>query len=286
MILRALLLLSILAVPSLVSAMTCAHEPTGSSVLTDWPFNSLTGSGWGDAGGSHAIVSDGTAPESPSNVYRQTFYTGMPAGISPANDYYQFPGTTREVFLCFWWQASAGYQQHGSNRTKIIFLSDTGGNPLFFYMGGAQNGPPGVYYIGMQHQNSDICNDHLSGFPGICGTWDIASGQTFTAGQWVQLELHARLSTTTTSKDGVLEYWVNGALGRRFTNWNSGQNPFSSVPIVPIWGGVGGTKTQTDYFSYDHMRISVQNCPAPCGSPTGDTTPPGQVTSVTVSQIN
>ncbi len=230
-----------------------SNEPANFKVASDWGFDALNGGGWHDQGGSVSVVPDSTAPVSPNSVLQQRFYKGMEAGISPGNNWTSF-NPTGEVYLGFFWKVNVGFQQHGSNRTKIIFLSDTGGNPLFFYMGGVQGES---YSIGMQHQNSDICNDHLSGYPGICGTWDIPSGEYFNTGEWVKIELYVKKSTTTTSKDGILKYWVNGRLARSISNWNSGQNLFASVPIVPIWGGVGGVKMHEDYFWYDHIRISV-----------------------------
>lgn len=243
------------------------NEPSGATVITDWQFNSLSGNGWVDNGGNHGIVSDSSAPLSPGNVYQQNFYVGMQAGISPAGDSFLFPSPSREVYLGFWWKASVGFQQHGSNRTKILFLSDTGGNPLFFYMGGAVGSSR--YSIGMQHQNSDICNGDIAGYPGICGTWDIGSGEMFNLGEWVKIELYVKQSTTTTSQDGILRYWVNGVLARSFTTWNSGQNPFNSVPIVPIWGGVGGIVSTPGTFSYDHIHVSIPNCSGSCGVTSG-----------------
>ena len=252
------------------------NEPASASQITDWGFSTLTGPGWGDEGGSVSIGSDSSAPLSPSTVLQHQFYVGMPAGISPGNTWYLFPQPSPAVYLGFWWKASVGFQQHGSNRTKIVFLSDTGGNPLFFYMGGAQGSS---YYIGMQHQNSDICNDHLSGYPGICGTWDIPSGATIYPGQWAKIELYVKKSTTRTSKDGILRYWVNGVLAREFTTMNFGQNLFSSVPIVPIWGGVGGTVTTPGTFSYDHMHVSI-----PSGGASSDQ-PPGPPAAPTIKNV-
>jgi len=39
--------------------------------------------------------------------------------------------------------------------------------------------------------------------------------------------------------------------------------PFPSQRLVeyklsPVWGGTGGVKSRTDYFRYDHIRITGQ----------------------------
>lgn len=247
-----------------------ANQPSGLSVISDWPFSSLAGNGWQDDRGNHLIASDGTAPQSPSNVYQQVFYTGMPAGISPAGDSFTFPAPASEAYVGFWWKPSAGFENHPV-LTKILFLSTTQTNPIFFYMSGS--GPS--VRIGMQYQNGTIDNSHISGFPGTIGTFDIGGGEFVTLGQWAKLELYVKRSTTTTSRDGIFRYWVNGVLAREFTNMNFEPYAFNYIPIAPIWGGTGGTKTRTDTFSYDHIRIASNNCPAPCsGGSGGGTAPP------------
>jgi len=240
------------------------NEPVGATVLTDWGWPSLTGSGWHDEGGGTSVASDGTAPLSPSSVLQQTFNTGMPAGISPGNNWYAFPQPAKEVYIGFWWKANAGFENHPV-LTKILFLSTTQSNPIFFYMAGA--GPS--VRIGMQYQNSTIDNGVVAGYPGVVGTIDIGGNQYVTLGSWVKLELYVKRSTTPTSKDGIFRYWVNGVLAREITTMNFETYDFASVPIVPIWGGTGGTKTRTDYFSYDHIHISLPN-----GGTTNDQ-PPG-----------
>lgn len=242
-----------LPTPVVSGSSIWANEPANFKVVSDWGFDSLNGGGWHDEGGAVSIVSDPTAPISKSNVLQQKFFDGMVAGVSPGNNWTVFQ-PSREVYLGFYWKANPGFQQNPANITKIIFLSDTGGNPFFFYMGGAPGSE--TYTIGMQQQGG-ICNDHLSGFPGICGTWDMGSEERFKPGEWVKIELYVKMSTSESSKDGTLRYWVNGKLGREFTTMNFGQNLLTSVPIVPIWGGVGGVKSGDDYFWYDHIHISI-----------------------------
>lgn len=252
------------------------NEPAGANVVTDWGWPTLTGSGWHDEGGSTSVASDSTAPLSPSSVLQQIFYTGMPAGISPGNDWYAFPQPAKEVYVGFWWKPSAGFENHPV-LTKILFLSTTQTNPIFFYMSGT--GPS--VRIGMQYQNGTIDNSHLSGFPGVIGTFDIGGGQSVQLGAWAKLELYVKRSTTPTSRDGIFRYWVNGVLARDITNMNFESYDFASVPIVPVWGGTGGTKTKTDYFSYDHVHISTPNSGTTSDQPPGPPAVPA-LRSVTV----
>ena len=182
---RLLLALATMLVVASPAHAQWANQPSGLSVISDWPFSSLAGNGWQDDRGNHLIASDGTAPQSPSNVYQQVFYTGMPAGISPAGDSFTFPAPASEAYVGFWWKPSAGFENHPV-LTKILFLSTTQTNPIFFYMSGS--GPS--VRIGMQYQNGTIDNSHISGFPGTIGTFDIGGGEFVTLGQWAKLELY------------------------------------------------------------------------------------------------
>ena len=56
------------------------NEPSGTSVLLDWPFNTPAGNGLIDFYGNGRIVADSTAPVSPSNVLQQYMPAGSSAG--------------------------------------------------------------------------------------------------------------------------------------------------------------------------------------------------------------
>lgn len=240
-------------------AFSQSHEPAGMTQITNWPFNTLSGSGWSNDGGNHSIVSDPAAPLSPPNVYQQTFASGMPGGISPAGESYAFSSTSREVYLRFWWKANAGWQAHPSGINKIVFVSTQDGqNPFVLLMYGTN-----PYNLAFVYQNTGIDNGALVGFPGVSGTALFSGSAALTPGNWYQIELYMKLSTTTTSQDGILQWWANGVPSGNYTTVNYGQSPFSSLSIYPIWGGVGGTKTQTDFFQYDHMYVSIGQSSSP-----------------------
>ena len=58
------------------------NEPSGTTPVMDWGHNALTGGGWYDIynGYMTSIISDGTAPLSPSNVLQQRFPQGLVGG--------------------------------------------------------------------------------------------------------------------------------------------------------------------------------------------------------------
>lgn len=233
------------------------NEPTNFKVINDWGFDTLNGGGWTSEPGDARIVFDSTAPMSKGNVYEQRYATGFVGGISPSNLWTVFSPRS-ELYLGFWWKMNKDWQQSPANLSKIIFVSTNVSNSVFFYVRGLQGGP---YSIGMQYQNSYIDNGELAGFPGIVGTIDLGGNHStqVTAGEWYRLEVHIKKSTNPKSKDGFIRFWVNGQLNGDYQGMNFETYDFTSVPIVPIFGGTGGVKAHTDYFWYDHIHISSPN---------------------------
>jgi len=41
-----------------------------------------------------------------------------------------------------------------------------------------------------------------------------------------------------------------------YTNMNYPNNGFGEIQIAPVWGGVGDTKNETDYYWIDHTHVS------------------------------
>ena len=71
------------------------NEPAGFVTLTDQPWNAIVGGGWNRrAGGTDVIVSDASAPMSPSNVLKYLYPIGLVDGVAPATQYY--PLSTKE----------------------------------------------------------------------------------------------------------------------------------------------------------------------------------------------
>lgn len=88
-------------------------------------------------------------------------------------------------------------------------------------------------------------------------------------GSWHLIERYSKLSTSLNSQDGIIRIWVDNVLVMNHTNVNYPQEPFEEFQFAPTWGGNSGDiKTQTDYFDYDHVRLSD---PSTAG---GDVTPP------------
>jgi len=60
------------------------------------------------------------------------------------------------------------------------------------------------------------------------------------------------------SRDGVTRWWVDGVLDGAYTNLQMPADAgFVEYDFAPIWGGLGGSKSETDFFWFDHAHISV-----------------------------
>lgn len=261
--------------PSLVSAQSWPNEPTGSTLLTDWGFSSSSWpAGWGSAAPPQ-IVSDLSAPISPWAVARQTYPAGFVGGVSPSNYYFPIPnGGTRELYSGFWWKASNPWQGHSSNGNKINNLITNNGEwSLVIEMYGPVNGP---WSYTVYFPNSTADNSHLSpsygDVPGTRHIFPNVSNPSITLGQWHRIEQYTKLSSSLTSRDGVIKWWVDGVLVGNFTNVNFPQAVIAEYQFSPTWGGTGDVKTQTDYFQWDHVRLSLPNGNG--GGTKSDTTPP------------
>jgi len=232
------------------------HQPSGFAPVTDWAMGALTGSGWNinNASGYASIVSDATALLSPPAVGQWRYPAGFPGGDAPATMYYSLPPAFNEGFVGVTWKASNPWQGHPSNVNKIYFLlGGACGNliPIMY-------GPPGGPY-------------DLRVAPEWGSSWNFltpnATNVPVSLGVWHKIELYFKYNT---AGAGIVRWWMDGTLIGNYTNVSfPASGCFAEFQFSPTWGGVGATKSQTDYFWYDHAYISV-----PSGLPTGDVTPP------------
>jgi hypothetical protein len=232
------------------------HEPAGYAVMTDWAMNALTGSGWfiNNSDGLATITTDGAAPTSPSNVGQWKYPAGYAGGSAPATMAYSLPSTFTEGFVGVSWKPSNPWQGHSSNVNKIFFLlGGACGNliPIMY-------GPPGGPYqlrVAPEWGNWSWLTPNVNDVPVALGAWH-------------RIELYFKYNTS--GANGIVRWWMDGTLIGEYTTVSfPARGCFAEFQFSPTWGGVGGTKSQTDYFWFDHAHISY-----PSGSASSDTVPP------------
>jgi hypothetical protein len=231
------------------------NEPAGFKVLSDEPFNALSENGWRFVqretlnGSGIFVVTDSTAPLSPPHVLQFTYADGFVAGREPGAEFYDPATPTTETYFGLWWKPSRPWQNHaGSGVNKIAFLYGLGGS--------------GDMALIMFNTGSTYTMQVVPEFPVSGDVRRLAPNVTATAvvlGVWHRIEWYVKTSTSGTSRDGVSQWWLDGVLQGKYGDL---QMPaaarFSEYQIAPTWGGVGGTKVETDCFWYDHAHISAE----------------------------
>src|SRR5881394_1933564 len=231
---------------------TWPNEPAGFTVVTDEAFNALVENGWHQAqrqttnGSGLFLRTDLTAPLSLSTVLEFKYATGYTGGSEPGVEYYNPSTPVKESYFSFWWKPSNPWQNHpGSNVNKLAFMFPASGGPIYIMM--FQEG--GSYLINVEPEFS---GDVRRLAPNRTGT-------PVVLGAWHRVEWYVKYSTTGSSRDGVTRWWLDGVLQGEYTDLQTpGDAGFSEYQLAPTWGGIGGTKTETDYYRFDHARISRQ----------------------------
>lgn len=247
------------------------NEPTGFTELTNFGHSAIVASGWTDVydvtGYNATIVADASAPLSPSSVLRQRFPAGLVGGNGGGGGtFYSFGGSAyEEIFFAFWFRVDVNFINHPVS-TKICWIHTTlNGSPqnnnLFLAMYG--NNP---YYLSAVYQQANIDNSHINGGPIGTIRLDPFAG-SFSAGQWVKIEIYWRRSSANTSTNGIWKVWINNSPSINVTNLNTDRMTADSVSYITIWGGVGSALSRDCYLYWDHSYVS-----APSGG--GGGTPP------------
>lgn len=236
------------------------NEPIGMTILSDWGHNAVTGGGWYDVYGGFttSVVTDATAPLSPSNVLQQRWAQGLVGGNGGGGgSLFAFPRAYGSMYWGTWMKVDANFENHPSG-SKLGWIHTTlNGTPqqnqLFYSMTGT-----GPYALRLTYQNGTVDNTHLGGDSprGTVNLSPSSAGQ-FVGGQWVKIEHYFRPSTTNTAQNGIWKLWVNGVLAVNVLTLNTEAIQPDSVSRITIWGGTGGIKSRDSYIWWDHERVSV-----------------------------
>ena len=220
---------------------TWPHEPSGASVIGDQGFNSLTtGDGWtiaDNTSGLGSVVSDGTAPFSPTGVLQYLYPVGFTGGTGPAAEWHGLPGLS-QVFVGMWWKVSNPWQGHASNVNKIAFLFPGSGGDMYIAMYGTPGGP---YELKVIPQ-----------FPGLPSNWL----EPNVAHVPVQLGTWHRIEWFINYNGGVVQWWLDGQLVGSYTGVPFPSGAMTEFKMSSTWGGIGGSKSEDDYYWFDHVHVS------------------------------
>ena len=244
------------------------NEPSGFTVTHDCSFNQTLPSGVLDVYNSAVYITDGTAPLSGPYVMDVALAAGASSGGVQLNS--SFNGRPREVFAGFWIKTNADFEGYINSNNKVLFIRAPGsGDNSCMVWQGAQNAPKTLKW----YQQGIVNNTHVSGVYGTNyptdGTgWfnpNINSAvATFAAGSgWHKVEIRLRASTTGTSRDGVIQIWVDGTLSTSHFNINISPGGFEDWIITPTWDGQSAATcayrdcAKSWHWYWDHLYVSA-----------------------------
>lgn len=236
------------------------NEPSGSSVIFQTSFNSL--SGMNDDYNSTQIRADATAPTSPSNcMYSRLAAGSLTGGIQLRVQ----PGSTwNDMYVRKWWRTNAGFQGRTVGNKMFFMRGNTTNGVFLFNNSSLVNGAGTMIFA---HNTGRLDNSHIwSSDLGLTGFPNVGSGR-LTVGTWYLLEAYIKCSTTATSRDGIVRWWVNGVLAGNYTNANY-DGGLTNWTWSETWDGTPGfTNATVDWEHWvDELYISTGGTVTPSPS--------------------
>lgn len=237
------------------------------TVLADRPFNAQPEDDWALwAGGGNvanfSIVSDATAPKSPSSVGQMRYPVGLVGGYEPAVLGKTLPGTSTTLYASMWIKLSSNWVSNPSGVNKINHIFINGVNRIYT---SAQDATGGLQpqmrlqqlagYYDANVQGGQGSGNSVNLVPNIAGQ----TGVKVIRGQWHRWEF-VLYGGSAGGADGTVEWWIDGVKVGRYTGIpfvaNGGTNTWDWFQWNPTWGGLGGTISAAQYQWMDHLYIS------------------------------
>jgi Big-like domain-containing protein len=215
---------------------TWPNEPSGFTTVTDFGFDNFNSGGWSTNPGP-TISTDGNAPRSPSNVATWFYPQGFGAGSSPGTVFY--PATVVDHFVGYWFKYSNPY----SNQAV--------GTKQWYPYGSADYF---VLFTSSSKMQVDIQVPAAQG-----GSYNLSgnvSDPTITLGVWHRFELYFKRASSPSASDGIVRWWIDGALAGNYTNVMWPSTTFDELRFAPTWGGIGGSVAFDSTWWVDHIHVS------------------------------
>jgi uncharacterized protein YjdB len=227
-----------------------SNEPAGMTLITERAFNSKTeDSKWDNYNsGPLTIESDPTAPVSPSGVIRSTLPAGFQAGYSNGSTGLQFSGFST-LYISYWAKYSTNWQgqQADINKQAYAWVDEGGGDGKFVMeasgVGSGTMRPRPILQsmiVGDGHKDPNLLPN-----------------QEIVRGQWFHIEIVLR-GNTAGNADGSFDLWQDGQHCTSYSGlqWTNGATKWFIFELQPIWGGTGGTVSNTMWIQWDHVYLS------------------------------
>jgi len=240
------------ATVSVASAGGSYREPPGLTRVSDRVFDAKVEDGWTDAGYSgFSIVTDPSAPRSPSSVGQARYPAGYASGSAPMHTEKRFGGG-RRVYIRFWVKFSSNWDGNDSYINKILYAWIAAG-PRIYLQAAGSGGSPLYARVNTQGPGADYT---LGG-----------SVAEIVRGRWHLFEV-LLTANSAGGVDSKIQGWLDGVEFVNFTGtassplvmWQSGESStWEAVAWTPVYGG-GGAAVPAEQFQWiDHIYVSTGN---------------------------
>lgn len=252
------------------------NEPAGAAVVLDCTFSSTPSAcGILDVYSSSIQDSDGSAPVSPAGTVRSTIYPGQTSGGMQLN--YVTPQLYNEMYMGLIWRSNTGFYGRTS-ANKLFFIRSSVSNG-FWGWDIPSGGTAGPIYFG--HNTGGLDNSHTCSYDMGLKCFPNVNAVNVRKGEWAKIEAYVKKSTTATSRDGIVRWWVNGILSGNYSNINYGWAGLNEWMWTETWDGTVTNPTPVVEWSHylDHLHISIP------GRNNSADQPPGPPASPTIRNV-
>lgn len=197
-----------------------------------------------------------------SAIYAGNSSGGMQIGIG-------FPQTHREMFMGLMWRTNPEFYGRIVH-DKMFFLRGPQTNAYF-----GMRACPGCTsrQLGWGFNAANADNSHTCADSGLWCYPNVGS-PAITIGQWTKIEVYLKSSTTMTSRDGIVRWWINGVLAGNYTNVNHAPYGLNDWTWSETWDGYVNPAPSANWSHYiDHLHVSIPGGTS-TDSPPGPPAPP------------
>lgn len=210
----------------------------------------------------------------------------MSAGSSTGNGQWGVTlNDVKDLYVGAWWSTNADFVGMCNNTNKMIFVRRPEIDNNFLQWQGLPGQPKQLKWS--MQATYDNCGH--PGETGMCysrgdGTGafepNTSSGTVMAGSGWHRIEFYLRSSTTKTSRDGILRWWLDGQLVGNYPGVNLSPGGFQDFQINHTWDGSSclvppyRDMTKAWHHYWDHLRISTGPGTAAMDQPAGPPSAP------------
>ncbi|HEY3280094.1 MAG TPA: hypothetical protein VGJ83_06240, partial [Gemmatimonadales bacterium] len=198
------------------------HEPAGFRTLTDHEWSRITGDGWSylrrTSSKNADICLDPSAPSAAAAVLRIIFTPDMQPNTDPGVHWVALP-FAREVYAAWYVKLSPNWMSSPAGGGKITFLHTPGGQVYTGFFGSTA---PHHLSVNTEWEpyGQKIWDPNVTTTP-------------IGYGQWYRIEWYLRWESRPGASDGVIRWWVNGALNGDYRTIRFPFDGFSQFEFAP-----------------------------------------------------